>query len=52
MTAEPVLVYSDHNPIVFIYKMKEKTMSVAVEPDFAAVQYTDQLYQRKRKRYC
>ena len=23
-TAEPVLVYTDHNPIVFINKMKEK----------------------------
>ena len=24
MTAEPVLVYIDHNPVVFITKMKEK----------------------------
>ena len=24
MTAEPVLIYTDHNPIVFINKMKEK----------------------------
>ena len=24
MTAEPVLVYTDHNPILFINKMKEK----------------------------
>ena len=24
MTAEPVLIYTDHNPIMFINKMKEK----------------------------
>ena len=52
ITAEPVLVYIDHNPIVFINKIREESTSVAVEPDFTVVQYTDQPYKRKRKCYC
>ena len=28
ITAEPVLVYNDHNPVVFITKMKEKNQGL------------------------
>ena len=53
-TAEPVLVYADHNPIVFGNKMKEKDQHL-LQWSLILQQYnnyTDQLYQRKRKCYC
>ena len=45
MTAEPVLVFTDHKSnCVHKYDEREESTSVAVEPDFAAVQFTDQPY--------